>query len=164
MKTEFRENRMRLGVPLIFRYHDEKNTEMRTRTKSIKVLLVEDNPADQLLAKEIILSAYPESIITVIDDGETAIVAVDHWSLPNSPDIVFLDLNLPRISGHAVLEHIIRRNPQTRVIVFTGSTSERDIAKAREFDIVDYIIKPIGMRELEETISRVRTHISPICD
>jgi len=131
--------------------------------RSIKVLLVEDNPADQLLAREIIFAAYPEAMITVVDDGEKAIDEVEHCSEPDSPDIVFLDLNLPRITGHAVLEHIKNRNPEIRVIVFTGSTSDIDIVKARKFDIVDYIIKPIGMRELEETILRVRSHIELDC-
>ena len=130
--------------------------------KSIKVLLVEDNPADQLLAREIIIAAYPEALISVVEDGEKAIDAVEHCSEPDSPDIIFLDLNLPRINGHEVLERIKRINPKTQVIVFTGSTSERDIAKARKFDIVDYIIKPIGMKELEATILQVRTHIELI--
>jgi CheY-like chemotaxis protein len=130
--------------------------------KSIKVLLVEDNPADQLLAREIIFAAYPEALISVVDDGEKAIDAVEHCSEPDSPDIIFLDLNLPRINGHEVLERIKRINPQTQVIVFTGSTSEKDIAKARKFDIVDYIIKPIGMKELEATILQVRAHIELI--
>ena len=132
--------------------------------KSIKVLLVEDNPADQLLAREIIFAAYPEALITVVDDGEKAIDAVERCSKLDLPDIVFLDLNLPRINGHVVLEHMKKRNPEIRVIVLTGSTSDIDIAKARKFDIVDYIIKPIGMRELEQTILRVRSHIELSCD
>jgi len=130
--------------------------------RPIKVLLVEDNPADQLLAREIIFAAYPEALITVVDNGEKAIDAIEYCTEPDSPDIVFLDLNLPRIDGHEVLERIKRKNQQTLVIVFTGSTSEMDIAKARKFDIVDYIIKPIGMKELEATIVRVRMHIESI--
>ena len=129
--------------------------------KKINILLVEDNPADQLLAKEIILSANPEVDITVLDDGEKAINAVEGWSKPNSPDIVFLDLNLPRRNGHEVLEFIKNKDFRIRVIVLTGSNSEKDIAKARDYGIMDYIIKPIGMKELEETIARVKTHLEP---
>jgi DNA-binding response OmpR family regulator len=130
--------------------------------KSVNVLLIEDNPADQLLAKEIIFAAYPEAQIRVVDDGEKAIDVIEHYSEQDMPDIVFLDLNLPRINGHYVLEYIKRKNPRAQVIILTGSTSENDIVRARKFDIVDYIIKPIGIKEFEATILRVRTHIESI--
>ena len=162
MNTKFNENHALFGIPLLFWYSGERNGKTRMGIKMIKVLLVEDNPADQLLAREIIFAAYPEALISVVDDGEKAIDAVEHYSELDSPDIIFLDLNLPRINGHEVLERIKRINPQTQVIVFTGSTSEKDVAKARELDIVDYIIKPIGMKELEATILQVRTHIELI--
>jgi len=131
--------------------------------KTISVFLVEDNPADQLLAREIILAAHPDTRITVVEDGEKAIDAVEHWSKPDSPDVVFLDLNLPRINGHEVLEHIKKRNPHIPVIILTGSNSERDIERARRYNIADYIIKPIGLKELEEVILRVKSHIEPKC-
>ncbi len=131
--------------------------------RTLKVLLVEDNPADEILSREIILSARPEANIVVIEDGEKAIIAVEHWSKLDLPDIVFLDLNLPRINGHEVLEHIKRKDPQIPVIILTGSTSEKDKRKAWKNNILDYIIKPIGMKEMEETISLVRSHFEPIC-
>jgi len=162
VNAKFNEDHASFVIPMLFWYSDERNGKTRMGIKSIKVLLVEDNPADQLLAREIIIAAYPEALISVVEDGEKAIDAVEHCSEPDSPDIIFLDLNLPRINGHEVLERIKRINPKTQVIVFTGSTSERDIAKARKFDIVDYIIKPIGMKELEATILQVRTHIELI--
>lgn len=146
---------------MILLRQDEKYEEKGMEASQINILLVEDNPADQLLAREIILSANPEVDITVLDDGEKAMNAVEAWSEPNSPDVVFLDLNLPRRNGHEVLECIKNRNPHVRVIVLSGSNSEKDIAKARECGIIDYIIKPIGMKELEETIARVRMHIEP---
>jgi chemotaxis family two-component system response regulator Rcp1 len=130
--------------------------------KPVNVLLVEDNPADQLLAKEIIFTAYPGALIRVVEDGEKAIDLVDHCSELDSPDIVFLDLNLPRINGHDVLEYIKGKNARIQVIVFTGSTSENDMARARKSDIIDYIIKPIGMKEMEAAILRVRTHLESI--
>jgi CheY-like chemotaxis protein len=126
-------------------------------------MLVEDNPADQLLAREIILSAYPDSRITIIEDGEKAIEAIKNWSRSDLPDVVFLDLNLPRINGHEVLDYIRTKNPDLPVIVLTGSTAEKDIERARRHNIIDYIIKPIGMIEMEETISRVKADISPKC-
>jgi two-component system, chemotaxis family, response regulator Rcp1 len=130
--------------------------------KQVNVLLVEDNPADQLLAKEIIYTAYPGALIKVVEDGEKAIEVIELCSEQDSPDIVFLDLNLPRINGHDVLEYIKKKNSRIQVIVFTGSTSENDMARARKSDIIDYIIKPIGMKEMEATILRVRTHIESI--
>jgi CheY-like chemotaxis protein len=162
MAMELRNNHAWFGVASQYRYHcDNEETGMRIRP--IRVLLVEDNPADQLLAEEIILAAHPDSRITVIDDGEKAIYAVEHWSTSDLPDIVFLDLNLPRINGHEVLDHIKQRGFKVPVIILTGSTSEKDIERARRHNILDYIIKPIGMKELEETISRVRSFIEPTC-
>jgi CheY-like chemotaxis protein len=162
VNTKFNKNRALFGIPLLFWYSGERNGKTKMGIGLIEVLLVEDNPADQLLAREIIFAAYPEALVAVVDDGEKAIDAVEHCSETDPPDIIFLDLNLPRIDGHEVLERIKRIKPQIRVIVFTGSTSERDIAKARKFDIIDYIVKPIGMEELEATILQVRTHIELI--
>jgi hypothetical protein len=53
--------------------------------KPIKVLLVEENPLDQLLAQEIIFAAYPEALITVVDDGEKAADVIEHCSEPDPP-------------------------------------------------------------------------------
>lgn len=163
MAMELRNNHAWFGVASQYRYHCEKDGESEMGIRPIRVLLVEDNPADQLLAKEIILAAHPDSQITVIDDGEKAIYAVEHWSKSDVPDIIFLDLNLPRINGHEVLDRIKQTDLKVPVIVLTGSTSEKDIERARRHNILDYIIKPIGMRELEETITRVKSFIVPRC-
>ena len=163
MAMELRNDGSGFGMASRHRFHCERYETTGLEMRPTNVLLVEDNPADQLLAREIILAARPGASITIIDDGEKAIEAVEHWSKGDLPDIVFLDLNLPRINGHEVLEHIKRSNPQVPVIVLTGSTSERDIEKARKQNVLDYIIKPIGMNELEETISRVKDHFEPNC-
>ena len=163
MAMELRNGDPLFGIATRHRYHCGANDENGMGTRPINVLLVEDNPADQLLAREIILSAYPDSRITIIDDGEKAIEAVKSWSDSDLPDVVFLDLNLPRINGHEVLDYIRIRNPNLPVIVLTGSTSEKDIERARRHNIIDYIIKPIGMIEMEETISRVKADIVPRC-
>jgi chemotaxis family two-component system response regulator Rcp1 len=163
MAMELRNNHAWFGAASWYRDQCERNGETEMRIRPIRVLLVEDNPADQLLAREIIFAAYPDSRITVIDDGEKAIFAVEHWSASDLPDIVFLDLNLPRINGHEVLDLINKNALRVPVIVLTGSTSEKDIERARRHNILDYIIKPIGMKELEETISRVKSLIEPIC-
>lgn len=161
MTMELRNNPAWFGPASQHRFHFERNDATGMWKRPLKVLLIEDNPADQLLAREIIQAAQSGAIITIIDDGEKAIEDVDNWSKLDQPDIVFLDLNLPRINGHEVLEYIKKTNPQVPVIVLTGSTSERDIERARNQNVLDYIIKPIGLNELEETISRVKGHFEP---
>ena len=103
----------------------------------IHILLVEDNPGDVRLTVEALRGAKVANELHVVGDGEEAIEFLRqerrHVDAPR-PDIVLLDLNLPRLDGHDVLADI-KSDPDLAkipIIVLTSSTAERDIEQAYE--------------------------------
>ncbi len=127
--------------------------------RKARVLLVEDNPADALLAAELIKETGISANITTVSDGEMAIATLEKMKLSDSdfPDLILLDINLPKKNGHEVLRFI--RNAQLHhayVAIYTGSSSPEDEKRAAEHGADAYIIKPIGSKEMEKTITMFR--------
>ena len=120
--------------------------------RPIGILLVEDNPADVHLTLTALRDARSPSEVHVAVDGEEALAFLkregDHVHAQR-PDLVFLDLNLPRVDGYQVLEAmkadpVLRRIP---VVAISGSSSEIDIARAYDDQISAYLVKPPGVDE-----------------
>ena len=110
---------------------------------SMDLLIIEDNPGDVVLAKEILSQVERPVSIRVAEDGETALSMLDE----HLPNMVLLDLNLPRISGQDVLR-AIRENPKSHagpVIVFSTSDAERDVVAAYNGGANCYITKPVDL-------------------
>ncbi len=123
------------------------------QTKAYRILLVEDNPADVYLLREAFREANLESDITLLEDGAEALSLVrgfrDGAPAP-VPDIVILDLNLPKQDGRAVLEAIRETGPlkSVPVVVLTTSRSPRDREIIEETDrTAVYITKPTELEE-----------------
>jgi CheY-like chemotaxis protein len=123
-----------------------------TTKRRIEILLVEDNPADVHLTLTALRDARSLSQVHVVTDGEQALAFLrregDRADAPR-PDLVFLDLSLPKVDGYQVLEAIkadpvLRRIP---VVAISGSKSEIDIARAYDAQISAYLIKPPGVNE-----------------
>lgn len=126
-----------------------------------RLLLVEDDPYDIELIQ---LSCENERFISQIDiaeDGEQAL----NYLLGNGdkirpqplPRMVWLDLNLPRISGIQVLE-AIRSHPRTQnlvVVVVTSSEEDRDLITCYNLGVNSYIVKPIGFDDFREVVCQV---------
>jgi two-component system, chemotaxis family, response regulator Rcp1 len=128
-------------------------------TDEIQILLVEDNPGDVRLTVEALKGAKVANELHVVGDGEEAIDFLRqrgrHADAPR-PDIVLLDLNLPRLDGRDVLTDI-KSDPdlaKVPIIVLTSSTAEADIHKAYELHANCYISKPVDFTEF---ISAVRS-------
>jgi chemotaxis family two-component system response regulator Rcp1 len=118
----------------------------------IHILLVEDNPGDVRLTVEALRGAKVANELHVVGDGEEAIEFLRqqgrHVDAPR-PDIVLLDLNLPRLDGRDVLADI-KADPDLAkipIIVLTSSTAERDIQQAYELHANCYISKPVDFTE-----------------
>ena len=123
------------------------------------VLLVEDNPGDVRLTREALEDSRPELRLHVVNDGVEALEYLagegEHAGAP-TPDIVLLDLNLPRKSGEEVLE-AIRDDaalPTPPVVVLTGSDAAEDVARSYELSANAYLTKPVAPDEFIETIRR----------
>ncbi|WP_034383837.1 response regulator [Deinococcus sp. YIM 77859] len=116
----------------------------------LHLLLVEDNPADIFLMEAALdLDGFSHTL-TVARDGQEALKLLeDALERGTLPDLVLLDLNLPRLNGFDVLG-AIRSHPQLRqltVVVFTTSTASTDVQRAYTLRADSYVTKPAGLDE-----------------
>ena len=125
----------------------------------IEILLVEDNIGDVRLTQEALREGKVKNNLTVARDGEEALKMLrregEHASIPR-PDLILLDLNLPRRDGREVLQEI-KADEQLRmipVVVLTTSSAEADILKSYQLHANCYITKPV---DLEQFISVVKS-------
>jgi chemotaxis family two-component system response regulator Rcp1 len=130
-----------------------------TAARPIQILLVEDSPGDVRLTEEVLRDAKIANHLHVVADGEQAMEFVGgdgvHADAPR-PDLILLDLNLPRKDGREVLAEL-KADPRLRgipVIVLTTSSADRDVLRSYELNANCYITKPI---DLDEFISVVRS-------
>lgn len=118
------------------------------------ILLVEDNPMDVDLTIRAFSYANSTATIVVARDGEEALGFVPRWAAGEpTPNVILLDLNLPRISGFEVLR-LLKSDPVARVIpVVTLSTSRapQDVRRAYELGANSYVVKAIDFDRFIET-------------
>lgn len=121
-------------------------------TKAIEILLIEDNPGDIRLFEEALKTSPFNLNLNVFRDGEQAInFLLGKQTIPEIPlpDLILLDLNLPRKSGHEVLE-VLKTHPTNRripVIILTSSQAPEDIQEAYENHANCYIVKPVQLND-----------------
>ena len=126
---------------------------------TIEVLLVEDNPGDVRLTREALREGKVRNTVSVVSDGVEAMAFLRRegpYADAPRPDLILLDLNLPRKDGREVL-HEVRSDPAFRdipVVVVTASEEERDIGRVHELDAACCVTKPVG---LEQFVTVVRS-------
>jgi len=136
-------------------------TKMPSRNSSrpIDILLVEDSPGDVRLTQEALIESKVRNTMHVVGDGVEALAFLRHEA-PHTdakrPDLILLDLNLPRMDGREVLATIkvdenLRRIP---VVILTTSGNDEDILKAYSLHANCYVRKPV---DLEQFIHVVRS-------
>jgi CheY-like chemotaxis protein len=123
----------------------------------MRIVIVEDNPADLRLFKEALSFSRIDAEVLHFADGVAAVETIRSeqapWNPP--PDIVFLDLNMPRIGGFEVLE-LLRSTPGCAAIpvaIFTSSQAPADMERAAELQASCFIRKPTGLRDFFEVVS-----------
>jgi len=127
-------------------------------SRLIEILLVEDNPGDARLTQEALHEGKIRNNLHHARDGVEALAFLKHegeFANAPKPDLVLLDLNLPRKDGREVLAEM-KQDPRLRtipVVVLTTSEAENDIVRSYELHANCYITKPVG---LEQFISIVR--------
>lgn len=131
----------------------------RESARPIEVLLVEDNPGDVRLTREALKDGKVSNHLSVAPDGVEALRFLRRegpYEGAPRPDVVLLDLNLPKKDGRQVLREM-KQDPQLRtipVVILTSSEAERDIAGAYELQANCYITKPV---DLDQFITVVRS-------
>jgi two-component system, chemotaxis family, response regulator Rcp1 len=126
--------------------------------RPVEILLVEDNPGDVRLTMEAFRDAKVCNRIHTVSDGVEAMAFLSregsHVNVP-FPDLILLDLNLPRKDGREVLSSI-KANEKTRripVVILTTSKSEEDIVKSYELQANCYVTKPV---DLDQFLTKVK--------
>lgn len=118
--------------------------------RPIDILMVEDNPHDVRLTKEAFKDAKVSNNLSVAFDGDEALKFLrreGEYAGSPRPDLILLDLNLPKKCGREVLEEI-KRDPDLKripVVVLTTSENEKDILRAYELHVNAYITKPVDL-------------------
>jgi chemotaxis family two-component system response regulator Rcp1 len=127
----------------------------------IEILLVEDNPGDARLTQEALKDSKLNNKLYVVEDGVEALTFLrNEGKFANSPrpDIILLDLNLPRMSGRELLEIIkadesLKRIP---IVVLTTSDDERDIVMSYALHANCYITKPVDMNQFVTIVKNIK--------
>jgi CheY-like chemotaxis protein len=130
------------------------------------ILLVEDNPADQELIRRAMEKATIRKELRIVGDGEEALDYLfrrGKYQAPASsprPDLLLLDLNLPRVNGYQVLEEI-RADSKLRpmpVLVLTTSRQEKDIIRSYELGCNSFITKPVDLDQLARFVQAIEKY------
>ncbi|HEX2866749.1 MAG TPA: response regulator [Ignavibacteriales bacterium] len=129
----------------------------------VEVLLVEDNPGDVTLIKEILLENAPNINLNVIMNGEEALNYLfkkDHFTGAKDPELIILDLNLPKKSGKEILEEI-KEEPSLKkipVIIFSSADIDENIFTNQKYNIKYYLVKPIALEDYISSIEFIKKY------
>lgn len=129
---------------------------MSDSAEAIHILIVEDNPGDARLAEEALTEGKVSNKITLAKDGVEAMDYLKNEDNP-CPDLIFLDLNLPKMNGKDVLAEI-KKDPRLKripVIILTTSNADEDISSTYDLHANCYITKPVGFDQFIEVIQSV---------
>lgn len=127
---------------------------------AIEILLVEDNPGDARLTREALRDARVRNNLHVASDGVEALAFLrrqgKHAAVPR-PDLILLDLNLPKKDGREVLEEI-KQDDKFRhipVVILTTSQAERDIAESYRLRANAYVTKPVDLEQFLKVVQSI---------
>ena len=128
--------------------------------KPIEILLVEDNPGDADLAREALDGGKFHNNLSVVGDGEAAMDFLRHEGIyadAPCPDLILLDLNLPKKDGREVLAEVkaddqLKRIP---VVILTTSSAEEDVLRTYNLHCNCYITKPIDVKQFFKVVKSI---------
>jgi chemotaxis family two-component system response regulator Rcp1 len=128
--------------------------------RAIEILMVEDNPGDVRLTREALKGAKMWAQVHVVEDG---VAALDYlyrrppYESALRPDLILLDLNLPRMDGREVLA-IVKGDPALRlipIVVLTTSQAEEDVLRAYHLNANCYVTKPVDLHQFNRIVQAI---------
>ena len=133
---------------------------MDAPSKPVEILLIEDNPGDARLAREALRDAKVRNNLNWVTDGVEGLAYLRQegkYSQSVRPDLILLDLNLPRKDGREVLSEIkvdekLRRIP---VVILTTSQAEEDVLRAYHLNANCYITKPVDLEQFMKVVKTI---------
>jgi len=126
---------------------------LKPQAKINSVLLVEDNEITNFLSTDILLQMGVKCV-DVVTNGERAL----DFLTRNCPDIILLDLNMPKMNGFEFMDAKRKRSlcPDSKVVILTSSVKEEDINKAGDYpEIAGFIEKPLTMENMKEILAKL---------
>lgn len=133
---------------------------MTMTQKAIDVLLVEDDPGDVLMTREAFAENKVANRLAVVSDGVKAMAYLrkeDPYGDVPTPDMVLLDLNLPRMDGREVLA-AMKSDPELRripVVVLTTSEAEEDVLRSYSLHANAYVTKPVDFQRFIDVVRQI---------
>jgi chemotaxis family two-component system response regulator Rcp1 len=128
--------------------------------KPIEILMVEDNPVDVLVTREALKQGRIMNNLSVAEDGEEALdflFRTGQFSTAPRPDLILLDLNLPKKDGREILTEL-KNNPDLRsipVVILTTSQAEEDVLRSYDCGANCFIVKPVDLEQFTSTIRSI---------
>lgn len=128
--------------------------------KAVEILLVEDNPGDARLTREALAHSKVRNNLHLARDGEEALEFLHHSGPLGAhphPDLILLDLNLPRRHGREVLEEI-KKDPALMhipVVILTSSEAEEDVLRSYQLHANCFITKPVDLEQLTKVVQGI---------
>lgn len=132
------------------------------KVRPVEILLVEDSPTDAMFAREALEYSKVCNSLHTVPDGVEAMAFLRRegkYAQAPRPDLILLDLNLPRMDGREVLSNIKQdeRLKRIPVVVLTSSKDEADILKAYGLHANCYIVKPVDFEKFAEIVRTIET-------
>ncbi|MGD0551795.1 MAG: response regulator [Sedimentisphaerales bacterium] len=131
-----------------------------SESKPIEILLVEDSPSDAALTIEALKAGKVANRLNHVEDGVEAINFLRRqgkYAKATRPDLIMLDLNLPKKDGREVLEEL-KNDPDLKlipIIVLTTSRSDKDVLQSYEFNANCYITKPVDFEHFIDVVKTI---------
>ena len=131
--------------------------------RSIQILLVEDNQADIVLIKKAFADARLANVINVCRDGQEGydfLKKIGKYAEAPTPDLILLDINMPRVTGLELLE-MIKADDMVKtipVIMLTTSASEEDVLRSYQLHVSSYIQKPVEFVDFLDAIQQIQDY------
>lgn len=129
--------------------------------RAVEFLLVEDNPGDVRLTKEALRECQVPNNLSVVQDGMEAVAFLRHegkYADVPRPDVILLDLNLPKKDGREVLA-VVKEDPELKripVVVLTSSEAENDILRSYDLHANCYVAKPVDLDQFIRVIQSIK--------
>ncbi|MEV4759733.1 response regulator [Micromonospora sp. NPDC049559] len=130
------------------------------RSGPVRILVVDDDPGDVLMIEEALADSDVDKVIDVVSDGQEAMEFLRgqgrHAGAPR-PDLVLLDLNMPKMDGRQVLGEV-KGDPDLRtipIVVLTTSSSDTDVIGSYTLQANAYVTKPIDLDDFNDVVRRI---------
>ena len=138
------------------------------QAKKLNVLLVEDHEADRRLVEEALADCHIAVNLQSVSDGDQAIDFIKRtgaYKKATRPDLIILDLNMPRKDGHEFLEeaHELLRANEIPVVLLTVSDSPHDLRRAMDKHMNYYLSKPVNAEKLQQVLTVINDLWMPEC-